>query len=643
MTKSDWVLHSHWREDGSETGKMCLSLHSEAGLTLPDAFCLAFTSITRIPPETKIENAEFVRRVANYHELRPLSEAIGRERWDCVIPRLSHKPNHITDGPKSAFLILPDGSTEQVECAPFLPEISDEGGIGSKSVFTEATLPQDSSEPQLGLLPMANQVKVESWRKTAPKGLHLEDAHLCRKINDLIMRLSLSDAALFDPHEGEIELEIKQDTRLASEAYEIDFQPAIIALRFGDEAGLLYSLIALSQIMLAARRQTGHFAWPEQGLVSDRPCHAWRGMHLDVSRQVYSRQAILDFLDILAWHRLNRFHWHLTDDEGWRLESRTYPRLTEIGAFRGHGLPLLPQHGSGPEPHGGFFSIEDVKEILDHARKLHIEIIPEVDVPGHCHAALMAVPELLDPGAVNGGPSVQGYVNNALNPGLMATWTFLETIFAEVTDLFPGPYIHVGGDEVAKGAWDGSRSARSWARAKGLVDEHGAPDAMQMQAAMLRFVQARLSQAGKVTLGWEEAARGGGLDPDKTILMAWMHAKSGPELARLGYRVVMTPGEVYYLDMAQSETWTEPGLSWAGTSSPEQTYCFGPLVGFDDNRDRVIGLQGCIWSENLVSRSLFNHMVFPRLSAIAENAWTKEAEQKQESFRLRVTLMPQGL
>lgn len=639
MVQFDWELHSRWQDDGSETGKIHLSLRATDQKLLPEYFKLAYTAITRIPHGTCLENAEFVRRVANYHELKPLFGNRKTRSWDCVIPQLSHKPNHVTDGPKSAFLILPDGSTQYVTCAPFQSENDKGPGVKKDVVISQ----QVSAEPLLGLVPMAHDICIEEWAHNIPETFHLENEKLCYKLNGLLQRLSLDPAPVFDANGGDIRVLVSQDKKLASEAYRLQISPQSIIVNHGDEAGCFYGLIAIAQMLLASKCTTENFAFPDRAIVADKPVHSWRGMHLDVSRQVYTRQAVLDFLDILAWHKLNRFHWHLTDDEGWRLQSLAYPRLTGIGAFRGHGLSLLPQHGSGAEPYGGFFSINDVKAILAHARELHIEIIPEIDVPGHCHAALMAIPELLDPGAMAGGASVQGYVNNALNPGLMATWTFLETIFGEVADLFPGPFVHIGGDEVAHGAWDGSRAAMSWARAKGLVKADGTADAMKMQAAILRFVQARLTDAGKITLGWEEASKGGGLDPDKTILMAWMNAQSGPELAALGYQVIMAPGEAYYLDMAQSEDWQEPGLSWAGTSGPAQTYHFDPLAGFKESRNKIIGLQGCIWSENLVSRSLFNHMVFPRLSAIAENAWRPGDQKSWDSFAARLKLMPQAL
>ena len=675
---ADWQLTSQWLDDGSKTGQMRLTLVGPPDLPLPPGARLAYTSITRIPPGTELVNACFYRRVANYHELGPGApdpQADGRHhaRWTILIPRLSHRPAHSTDGPKSAFLILPEGKTIPVTCRPLAPECAQEKAETPTGTPTgapdeqrpEALAARGADALRLGLLPAPNRATIASWRDGTPLRLHLPASPtLCVRLNGLIGRLFGVSDPLFDSKGGDITIHLERtdrDTHFAPEGFSLCFEAGEEVIHliapagqgasddrgeggFGEDgfgAGHFYGLVALAQMVRAANTRPDLYGFPAAGMIEDWPHQSWRGAHLDVSRQFYAPQSIFDFLDILAWHRLNRFHWHLTDDEGWRLESRAYPRLTEVGAVRGHGLPLLPQHGSGAAPYGGFYSQEDVSAMIVHGRSLHIDIVPEIDVPGHCHAALMALPDLVDPSAMAGGASVQGYVNNALNPGLATTWGFLETLFDEVANLFPSPFVHIGGDEVADNAWAGSRAAQSWARARGLINAAGKGETMAMQAALLRFVQKRLTAAGKITLAWEEAAKGGGLDPDKAILMAWMKAESGAELTRQGYQVIMCPGEAYYLDMAQSTDWQEPGLSWAGTSSPEQSYAFDPYQGLGESEEQCLGLQGCIWSENLTNRALFNHMVFPRLSAIAERAWTVPERCHWPGFAVRALLMPQ--
>lgn len=639
-------LTSHWIDDGSKTGQIKLALIGAPGQTLPKGTRLALTSLTRIPPNTELCGAVLARRVANYHEFLPTDPLQADEAgclWRITIPALSSRPGHFTAGPSSAFLILPDQTTIPLICAPFEKQGEPYQPLPQRPAH--GTQQAAVAGPQLGLLPMANHVAIDGWAGEAPDAFLIDDDPMqAQKVNALYKRLYQADIGPFEGGNSSVALSLhpaKGDwNKKGQGAFRLHFSKSAIRLEAADETGQFYGLIALTQIWHAARIAPHIFAMPSEGVIEDWPSHAWRGMHLDVSRQFYQPEVIKQFLDILAWNRFNRFHWHLSDDEGWRLESLAYPTLTRVGAFRGHRLPLLPQHGWGAQKVGGFYSHAAIKQILAHAKNLHIDVMPELDVPGHCHAALVAVPDLLDPSAMAGGASVQGYANNALNPGLNTTWSFLETIFGEVSDLFPGTYVHIGGDEVADGAWDGSRSAMSWARAKGLVDGGGAPDTMKMQAAILNFVARQLVGAGKMPVAWQEAAHGGGLDPDKAILMAWLNPETGPALSQEGYRVVMCPGQAYYLDMARGPAWNEPGLDWAGTASVEQTYQFDPLAGFGAGTDNVLGLQGCIWSETLTSRSRFNHLVFPRLSAIAESAWLASAKKEQTSFDARHPLMP---
>ncbi|SFN78796.1 hexosaminidase [Cohaesibacter marisflavi] len=649
---TDLLLRSKWIDDNSKTGQMVLSLLAPPDAAFPATVRLAYTAITRIPPETELIGAHYIARTANYHELQPLAPLkAGPDGllWQITIPVLSHKPNHCTDGPSSAFLILPDNSTIDIDCDPLRPE--NETAEGSDEQADVATKAEPSSQtaptaPMLAMLPMPNQSSVAAWREAAPSAFALDESlkDVGDRVNALYIRL-FGEKPPFGEASSSITLRLatdggqraKDDARAG--AYRLTFSDKEIVIN-ADDKGIFYALIALAQIWRGAQKEPALFAFPASGTIEDWPSHDWRGMHLDVSRQFYSAETVTAFLDCLAWHRLNRFHWHLTDDEGWRLESKIYPHLTEIGAWRGHGLALLPQHGSGAARYGGFYTQEQVRDILAHAASLQIDVMPEVDVPGHCHAAMMALPELIDPSAMQGNASVQGYVNNALNPGLGATWLFLESIFGELADLFPGACVHIGGDEVPHGAWVGSRGANSWAKAKGLLDTDGKPDSMKMQAAILRFVVNRLEDAGKVPFAWQEAAKGGGVDPEKVTLMAWMNAQSARDLTDQGYRVVMCPGEVYYLDMAQSTNWQEPGLSWAGTSSPADTYQFDAQASLGKNKDLLVGIQGGIWSENLISRARFNHMVFPRLSAIAESAWTLPKHKQWSSFEARQRLMP---
>jgi len=376
--------------------------------------------------------------------------------------------------------------------------------------------------------------------------------------------------------------------------------------------------------------------FPTGGEIKDEPALAWRGTHLDVARQFYSTAEVERFLQLMAWNKLNRFHWHLTDDEAWRLEIKAYPQLTTLGVLRGPDEPLLPQLGNGAEPVGGFYSQADVRAIVAQATALHVDVVPEIDIPGHSAATLVALPDLTDgQEAPESYHSVQGYPNNALNPAVAFTYEFLEKVLDEMVELFPSAYIHIGGDEVANGSWLASPLAKK------LMEQEGISGTFALQSYFLKRVKQMLTARGRKLAGWNEVAHGGGVSTEDTLLMAWERPEVGIELAREGYDVVMTPGQAYYLDMAQADAWQEPGASWAGTATPAHTYGYEAEGEFPDElKARLRGVQACIWSEHYLSRGYFNRLVFPRLSALAETGWTRPERKSFKRFEALVGLMP---
>jgi hexosaminidase len=447
-----------------------------------------------------------------------------------------------------------------------------------------------------------------------------------------------------------------------------DMAPEAYRLTFGDDvqltaatpAGFLYGLITLGQIWRGARLHPDTFVFPAAGEIVDAPAHQWRGSHLDVARQFYSSAEVKRFLCLMAWNKLNRFHWHLSDDEAWRLEIDALPALTGIGAWRGHGQKIPPLLGSGAEPYGGYYTKAAVREIVALGDRLGITVLPEIDVPGHSFALLAALPELRDPGETGDYASVQGFPNNCLNPAVEATYTVLGTIFDELVALFPAKIIHIGADEVPLGAWSGSplalaklrelagdASAEAHARRNGVrTNAHGADDiegsgAAVLQAMFLKRVQAMLAERGCLTGGWEEVAHGDVVDREKVYLVGWRSVEINAALAGRGYDVVVSPGQAYYLDMAQAPDFAEPGAGWAGWSSVEKTYAFDPLAGWTADQQRhFLGVEACIWSEPMSDRAVFDRLVFPRLSAIAETGWTAPSGKSWPRFAATCGLLP---
>jgi hexosaminidase len=351
------------------------------------------------------------------------------------------------------------------------------------------------------------------------------------------------------------------------------------------------------------------------------PVHGWRGLHVDLARQFIPAVDVGWLIDRAAWSRLNRVHLHLTDDEGWRFPVGGYPALAEVGAWRGHGLAIPPLLGSGPEPYGGAYTAGDIHGWVARARALGIEIVPEVDLPGHCYAALAAVPELRDPADTSGAASVQHFVDNVLVPGLPSTGPFLTAVFGALADLFPGPWLHLGGDEVPPGAWAGSPAAAAFARERG-VDGTDAIAAAFM-GDVIRLVR---TATGRHVGVWQEAAESGALQPEDGYVVAWRSSTDSRRLAAAGFDVVAAPADVYYLDMAEDGEWESPGASWAGSTSVAEIEAYDPTAGWTaTERAHLLGVQACLWTEHVHDRATLIELLLPRLDAIAASAWTSDA------------------
>ena len=314
--------------------------------------------------------------------------------------------------------------------------------------------------------------------------------------------------------------------------------------------------------------------------------HGWRGLHVDLARRFFPAADVDWLVDVAAWHGLNRLHLHLSDDEGWRFPVPGHDQLTSGGAFRGRGRAVPPLLGSGPEPYGGAYDAGDIAGWHRRAEPGGVVIIPEIDLPGHCFAALAALPELRDPADTSGARSIQSFVDNVLNPGVDATWPFLEAVFGALADAFPSPWLHVGGDEVAPRAWTASPAAQRWAEARG-IDGSAA-----IERTFLREVVALVRRLTGRRVGvWEEGAAA--LEPGDGYAVGWTSAEACQRLAAAGHDVVAAPAARYYLDMATSREWDDPGASWAGTTSAADIAAFDPAADWSvAERDRLLGRPG---------------------------------------------------
>lgn len=373
--------------------------------------------------------------------------------------------------------------------------------------------------------------------------------------------------------------------------------------------------------------------------IKDKPAFKWRGYMLDVSRHFFDKEEVKDVIDFMAEVKLNRFHWHLSDDNGWRIEIKKYPKLTDIGAWRVDynakdentsnwwGRPR--QKEGDKATYGGFYTQEDIKEIVAYAKEKYIEIIPEIDMPGHSLAAIAAYPEI----SCSEGPFYVGtggvVRNNTYCPGKEVTFEFVENVLGEVMDLFPFNYMHIGGDECNKEAWAVDPDCQKRMKEEGLKDLH------ELQSYFVTRVEKIVNARNKNMIGWDEILEGG-LAPNATV-MSWRGEKGGIAAARHGNDVIMTPSRYCYLDLKQGDDDLEPNLGYAYTFLKD-TYNYKIISDSltKEQGKHVLGIQGNLWTESITNWSQLTYMTFPRLYAVAENGWTAQEAKDWNGFTDRL-------
>lgn len=370
-------------------------------------------------------------------------------------------------------------------------------------------------------------------------------------------------------------------------------------------------------------------------IIKDEPRFAYRGMHLDVGRHMFPVATIKRYIDMLALHKMNTFHWHLTEDQGWRIEIKKYPKLTEIGAFRketvtGHaGRPPLKFDGI---PYGGFYTQEEVKEVVAYAKSKFITVIPEIEMPGHAMGALASYPEL----SCTGGPfevnTKWGVMDDVFCAGKDEVFTFLQDVLTEVIDLFPGTYIHIGGDECPKKRWEKCPLCQKRIKEEGLKDEH------ELQSYFIQRIEKFLNSKGRKIIGWDEILEGG-LAPEATV-MSWRGTKGGIAAAKMNHDVIMTPNTYAYLDYYQCEPAGEP-LAIGGYLPLEKVYSYNPMPEelTPEEQKHILGVQGNVWTEYIPTPEHLEYMAFPRAIAIAETGWTQDNKKDFEDFLARLELL----
>lgn len=435
-------------------------------------------------------------------------------------------------------------------------------------------------------------------------------------------------------------LTIDSLTGSGDEGYHLNIDEKQLLLSAASPAGVFYGCQTLRQLLpsrpqeIEQVKQSGTWQIPTLR-ISDSPRFAWRGMMLDVSRHFFPKEFIKDLIDYLAYHKLNTFHWHLMDDQGWRVEIKQYPKLTEIGAWRveregqlWHQRPL--QEPGETATYGGYYTQEEIREIVAYAKERFITIVPEIEMPAHITCALAAYPEL----SCTGGPFTvpPGSIwplKDIYCAGRETTFQFLENVLTEIIDLFPSTYIHVGGDEANKGEWEKCDSCQARIIAEGLQNE------AELQSYFIRRIERFLKSKNRKLIGWDEILEGG-LAPDAAV-MSWRGTKGGIAAARAGHEVVMSPVSHCYLNCYQGELYLEP-LAQSRYLPLSKVYSFDPVPDqlSAEQARFIIGAQANLWAEFVPTPEHAEYMLFPRLSALSEVLWSPESTRDWETFRHRI-------
>jgi len=436
------------------------------------------------------------------------------------------------------------------------------------------------------------------------------------------------------------------DNAIGNEGYKLSITPGSVKISANKPAGLFYGMQTLLQSFpkeIESKTRVAGVSWTAPcSEITDQPRFGWRGLMFDVSRHFFTKAEVKQFIDDMVKYKFNLLHWHLTDDEGWRVEIKSLPKLTEVGAWRvkreGKWANTGNPFPNEPNSYGGFYTQDDIKEVIQYAKERFVTILPEVDVPGHSLAALASYPELsCTPGPYNvssGAPFMnwfkgghEGIIDNTLCPANEKVYEFLDKVFTEIAQLFPFEYIHMGGDETAKNFWAKSEQI------KDLMKRENLKDLNEVQSYFVKRVEKIVTAKGKKLIGWDEILEGG-LAPSASV-MSWRGMKGGIAAAGMGHQVVMSPTDFVYLDYYQGEQSVEPPV-YAGLRL-NKTYQFEPVPEGVDPK-LILGGQANLWTEQIQRFRTVQYMLWPRALAVAESVWSPKEKKNWNDFTDRVEL-----
>ena len=504
------------------------------------------------------------------------------------------------------------------------------------------TQPENSiSNESIGIIPLPStyELKPGTFYITGQSsiGIDKSDPEMTALAN--YFNEEISDATGFSlpvNNSGTIIFQLGEHKELGEEGYQLSISSDQLILSAYKHHGIFNGIQSVLQLLppeIKSKTVQADATWSINCIeVTDKPQFAWRGLMLDVSRHFFTKQEVKKFIDQMAEYKYNVFHWHLTDDQGWRLEVKSLPRLTAIGAWRaprvGNWWEREPQLPTDSLSYGGYYTTEDIREIVEYAQQRYVTIVPEIDIPGHSMAALSAYPEISCTGGpfhVNVGNTFYTKIENSLCAGNEQTFEVLDSVFAEVARLFPSPYVHIGGDECYKGFWE------KCSKCKMRMQKEHLKNLEELQSYFVKRVAAMVQKRGKQVIGWDEILEGG-LAPE-TIVMSWRGMKGGIEAAKQGHSVIMTPTDHCYLDFYQGDPTVEPNTY----SMLRLQDCYKyQLIPDSVDASLIMGGQGNLWTESVPHYRQVEYMIWPRALAISETLWTDARLRNWKFFVNRV-------
>ena len=504
------------------------------------------------------------------------------------------------------------------------------------------TQPENSiSNESIGIIPLPStyELKPGTFYITGQSsiGIDKSDPEMTALAN--YFNEEISDATGFSlpvNNSGTIIFQLGEHKELGEEGYQLSISSDQLILSADKHHGIFNGIQSVLQLLppeIKSKTVQADATWSINCIeVTDKPQFAWRGLMLDVSRHFFTKQEVKKFIDQMAEYKYNVFHWHLTDDQGWRLEVKSLPRLTAIGAWRaprvGNWWEREPQLPTDSLSYGGYYTTEDIREIVEYAQQRYVTIVPEIDIPGHSMAALSAYPEISCTGGpfhVNVGNTFYTEIENSLCAGNEQTFEVLDSVFAEVARLFPSPYIHIGGDECYKGFWE------KCPKCKMRMQKEHLKNLEELQSYFVKRVAAMVQKRGKQVIGWDEILEGG-LAPE-AIVMSWRGMKGGIEAAKQGHSVIMTPTDHCYLDFYQGDPTVEPNTY----SMLRLQDCYKyQLIPDSVDASLIMGGQGNLWTESVPHYRQVEYMIWPRALAISETLWTDARLRNWKFFVNRV-------